>query len=201
MKRSQIMKQQSIEQQTQFIKSNIQNKSGRKSINYVTQSINCRTSRNHCSSKYNWLNSENNQLIFQNWKMIQVANIPRMTKLCIAEWSTMQIIENQSIESQNQLIEILTNLIKLHRTTRETRIGSKESNNNKNHIASLFFKSYIQSLNQQANKFTQELKVQAIQSTIHLHPARNPLYHVETVPLNPIKNTKPMQTPTTHLQM
>ena len=59
------------------------------------------------------------------------------------------------------------------------KIGSIESKNTKNYTGSLFLKSYIQFLFQQAEKFTQELKVQAIQTTIHLHPARNPLHPVE----------------------
>jgi len=73
------------------------------------------------------------------------------------------------------LIELLTAVRKLHIIKMWTKIGSRESKNTKNYTSSLFLKSYIQSLCQQAKKFTQEHKVQSI----HLYPARKPLHLTE----------------------
>jgi len=88
----------------------------------------------------------------------------------------MQFTENQLIGSRNQLIKFLTDLRKLLRIKTRIKIGSRESKNTKNYTGSLLLKGYIQSLCQQAKKFTQELKVQTIQTLTHLHPTRNLLH-------------------------
>jgi len=57
--------------------------------------------------------------------------------------------------------------------------GLRESKNTKNYTGSLFLKSYIQFLCQQAKKITREPNVSSRYNTIHLHLARNPLHLAE----------------------
>jgi len=59
------------------------------------------------------------------------------------------------------------------------KIRSRESQNTKNYTGLLFLNSYIKFLCQLVKKFTQELKVQLMYNTIHLHPATIPLHPIE----------------------